>query len=199
MSRPMTTRINTSRLLESHTPGSHLRRPGHLAAPLFSMAIALALLAIALATRPAGATTLNLDTGAAGSAWTVTQISGNDNGPGLNTTSTPVILLGTLPFAANLPGFEAFAWANPFGGALWVGQRTTDGQFSNGGSISCGSPCGAAPGVHEYSYVFDASLGGSLTIDGFTADNQVLSLSVIQDNNGTQYSCDQKAARLFFL
>lgn len=132
---------------------------------------------------------INLNTGAVSSAWQVSQTSGTDNGLGLNTTSSAVVLTGTLPFAANLPGFEAFAWANPFGGAVWVGQRATDGQFTNGGSITCGNPCGASAGNYVYSFTFDGSLGGTMILNGFTADNGVRSLSVAQGNNGTLYSC----------
>jgi PEP-CTERM motif len=135
----------------------------------------------------ASAATINLNTGTA--AWQVTQTSGTDNGLGIGTTSSATVLTGTLPFAANLPGFEAFAWVNPFAGAVWVGQRATDGQFSNGGSITCGSPCGAMAGSYRYTFAFDASLGGSLNFSGFTADNGVRSLTIIQANNTTLYSC----------
>jgi hypothetical protein len=141
----------------------------------------------ALLAMPVQAATINLNTGTA--AWQVTQTSGTDNGPGIGNAGAAVVLTGTLPFAANLPGFEAFAWANPFGGAVWVGQLATDGQFSNGGSITCGSPCGAAAGFYEYSLSFDASLGGSMILNGFTADNGVRALSVSQANVGTLYSC----------
>jgi hypothetical protein len=144
------------------------------------------MLAVLLA-MPAKAAIISLDTGTA--AWQVTQTSGTDNGPGIGNSGPAVVLTGTLPFAANLPGFEAFAWANPFGGAVWVGQLATDGQFSNGGSITCGSPCGAAAGFYQYSLSFDASSGGSMILDGFTADNGVRALSVAQANVGTLYSC----------
>lgn len=138
-----------------------------------------------------GATIFNLNTGAAGSAWQVTQAVGNvsNNGAALNTTTSAVVLTGTLPFAANLPGFEAFAWVNPFAGAVWVGQLATDGQFSNGGSITCGNPCGATAGNYVYTYSFDGSNGGSIALSGFTADNGVQSLSIVQANNSTLYSC----------
>jgi hypothetical protein len=147
-------------------------------------AIALFLALVAL---PAQAGIINLNTGTA--AWQVTQTSGTDNGLGIGNTNPAVVLVGTLPFAANLPGFEAFAWANPFGGAVWIGQLNTDGQFSNGGSITCGSPCGAMGGFYNYSLSFDASLGGSMILNGFTADNGVRALSVSQANVGTLYSC----------
>lgn len=142
------------------------------------------------------AATINLNTGAPGSAWQVTQTGGAsaNSAAGIGTvgssaTGAAVVLTGTLPFAASLPGFEAFAWANPFGGAQWVGQLSTDGQFSNGGSITCGSPCGAVAGFYTYTFTFDGSLGGSLVIDGFTGDNGVRSLSVVQTNGATLYSC----------
>jgi hypothetical protein len=140
-----------------------------------------------LAAVPANAVVMNLNTGTA--AWTVTQESGTDNGLGIGSTNAAVVLVGTLPFAANLPGFEAFAWANPFGGAVWIGQLGTDGQFSNGGSITCGSPCGATTGYYRYDLSFDASFGGSLNLAGFTADNGVRSLTVSQASVGTLYSC----------
>jgi hypothetical protein len=133
------------------------------------------------------ASVLNLNTGAA--AWQVTQTSGTSNGPGIGVTTPAVFLAGTLPFAANLPGFEAFAWANPFSGAVWVGQLSTDGQFSNGGSITCGSPCGATGGFYTYSLAFDGSLGGSLILGGFTGDNGVRSLTVAQTGGADLYSC----------
>jgi hypothetical protein len=140
-----------------------------------------------LAAVPAKAVVMNINTGTA--AWTVTQVSGIDNGFGIGSSTAAVVLVGTLPFAANLPGFEAFAWANPFGGAVWIGQAATDGQFSNGGSITCGTPCGATAGFYRYDLSFDASLGGSLNLAGFTADNGVRSLMVSQANVGTLYSC----------
>lgn len=146
-----------------------------------SLAFSLALIAT-----PALAATVSLNTGTAD--WQVTQVSGPDNGLG-GSTNSAVVLTGTLPFAANLPGFEAFAWANPFGGAVWVGQLATDGQFSNGGSITCGSPCGATAGFYRYDFTFDASLGGSMILNGFTGDNGVRSLSVTQANNGLLYEC----------
>jgi hypothetical protein len=154
----------------------------------FMLARLIALIALIFAL-PASAVVLNLNTGAAGSAWTVTQTSGTNNGFGIGTPSSAVVLTGTLPFAPNLPGFEAFAWANPFGGAVWVGQLSTDGQFSNGGSITCGSPCGATAGNYVYSYTFDGSLGGSLVLSGFTGDNGVRALRVEQANNGVLYDC----------
>lgn len=147
----------------------------------------LALLCLAVATGSASAAVISLNTGTA--AWTVTQTSGTDNGLGIGNTTGSVVLTGTLPFAANLPGFEAFSWVNPFGGAVWVGQLPTDGTFTNGGSIICGNPCGATAGLYSYSYSFDASLGGSMTLSGFTADNRVSSLNVVQANNGNLYSC----------
>lgn len=146
-----------------------------------SLALSLALIAT-----PSLAATVSLNTGTAD--WQVTQVSGVDNGLGASTNSA-VVLTGTLPFAANLPGFEAFAWANPFGGAVWVGQLATDGQFSNGGSITCGSPCGATAGFYRYDFTFDASFGGSMILNGFTGDNGVRSLSVTQANNGLLYEC----------
>ena len=112
-----------------------------------------------------------------------------NNGAALNTQTSAVVLTGTLPFAANLPGFEAFAWVTPFGGAVWVGQMSTDGQFTNGGSITCGSPCGATAGNYVYTYSFDGSNGGSIALNGFTGDNGVRSLSIVQANNATLYSC----------
>lgn len=142
-----------------------------------------------LAAGTAHAGPVNLNTGAAGSLWQVTQTSGTNNGLGIGTTASAVVLTGTLPFAANLPGFEAFAWVNPFGGAVWVGQLATDGQFTNGGSITCGVPCGAQAGLYTYTYSFDAALGGDMVLSGFTGDNGVRSLSVMQANNGTLYSC----------
>ncbi len=154
------------------------------------------IMACLLAAGPASAATINLNTGAAGSAWKVTQTAGATansavgiGAVGSSATGNAVVLTGTLPFAANLPGFEAFAWANPFGGAVWVGQLATDGQFSNGGSITCGSPCGATAGNYTYTFAFDGSLGGSLNISGFTGDNGVRSLSVVQTNGSTLYSC----------
>ena len=147
----------------------------------------LALLCLAVATGSASAAVISLNTGTA--AWTVTQTSGTDNGLGIGNTTGSVVLTGTLPFAANLPGFEAFSWANPFGGAVWVGQLPTDGTFTNGGSITCGSPCGAMAGFYTYSYSFDASLGGSMALNGFTGDNGVNSVNVVQANNGLLYSC----------
>lgn len=153
-------------------------------------------LAAALVAAPASAGTFNLNTGAVGSLWQVTQTSGAaaNSGAGIGSvgsgaTGNAVVLTGTLPFASNLPSFEAFAWANPFGGAVWVGQLATDGQFSNGGSITCGSPCGATAGDYVYTYTFDGSLGGSLSINGFTGDNGVRSLTVVQANGSTLYSC----------
>jgi hypothetical protein len=138
-----------------------------------------------------GATIFNLNTGAAGSGWQVAQATGavSNNGAALNTQTSAVVLTGTLPFAANVPGLEAFAWANPFGGAVWVGQLATDGQFTNGGSITCGSPCGATAGNYVYTYSFDGSNGGSIALNGFTGENRVLSLSIVQANNATLYSC----------
>lgn len=138
----------------------------------------------------------NLNTGAIGSLWQVTQTGGAaaNSGAGIGSvgssaTGSAVALTGTLPFAPNLPGFEAFAWVLPFDGAVWVGQLPTDGQFSNGGSITCGSPCGAVGGFYTYTYEFDGSLGGSLSLSGFTGDNGVRSLSVVQTNGSTLYSC----------
>ena len=156
----------------------------HLGETMLRHLIAVTLALVAL---PAEAGIINLNTGTA--AWQVTQTSGTDNGLGIGTTAAAPTLIGTLPFAANLPGFEAFAWANPFGGAVWIGQRNTDGQFSNGGSITCGSPCGATAGNYDYSFSFGASLGGSMILNGFTADNGVRALSVVQANVGTLYSC----------
>ncbi len=150
------------------------------------MRLAIALM-LTIAAVPAKAVVMNLNTGTA--AWSVTQESGTDNGLGIGSTNAAVVLVGTLPFAANLPGFEAFAWANPFGGAIWIGHRDTDGQFSNGGSITCGSPCGATAGYYRYDLSFDASFGGSLNLSGFTADNGVRSLTVSQAGVGTLYSC----------
>ena len=156
----------------------------------------MSLMACLLAAGPASAATINLNTGAAGSAWKVTQTGGSTansaagiGAVGSSATGNAVVLTGTLPFAANLPGFEAFAWANSFGGAVWVGQLATDGQFSNGGSITCGTPCGATAGQYTYTNTFDGSMGGSLTLSGFTGDNGVRSLSVVQDNGSTLYSC----------
>lgn len=141
-----------------------------------------------LAALPAEAAIIDLNTGTA--AWQVVQNTGPAiNGPAMGVSGPAVVLTGTLPFAANLPGFEAFAWVNPFGGAVWIGQLATDGQFSNGGSITCGSPCGAVGGTYTYSLSFDASMGGSMYINGFTADNGVRALSVTQANIGTLYSC----------
>lgn len=151
--------------------------------------VALAALAAAV---PAQAALVNLNTGTA--AWQVQQVSGPVNLGALGTTTAAQVLTGTLPFAANLPGFEAFAWVNPFGGAVWIGQRNTDGQFSNGGSITCGSPCGATAGIYQYSLSFDASLGGSMNLSGFTADNRVVSLFVNQANVGQLYGCTQGGA-----
>jgi hypothetical protein len=145
-------------------------------------------LGMVLAASMSGAV-INLNTGALSSAWQVSQTSGTDNGLGLNNVTSAVVLTGTLPFAANLPGFEGFAWSNPFGGAVWVGQRATDGQFTNGGSITCGNPCGATAGNYVFTYSFDASLGGTMVLNGFTGDNGVRSLTVVQANNGTLYSC----------
>jgi hypothetical protein len=145
-------------------------------------------LSLALSSLPAQAAIINLNTGTA--AWQVEQTSGPAiNGPALGVSGPAVVLTGTLPFAANLPGFEAFAWANPFGGAVWIGQLATDGQFTNGGSITCGSPCGAVGGNYSYSLSFDASAGGSMILNGFTADNGVRALSVTQAGVGTLYSC----------
>jgi hypothetical protein len=149
-----------------------------------------ALMAFAVGVVP-GAAILDLNTGAFGSGWTVTQTTGavSNNGAALNTPTSAVVLTGTLPVAANLPGFEPFAWANPFGGAVWVGQLATDGLFTNGGSITCGSPCGATAGNYVYTYSFDGSNGGSIALNGFTGDNGVRSLSIVQANNATLYSC----------
>ncbi len=149
--------------------------------------LALALLTVGL--EPISAAVINLNTGAFGSAWQVTQTSGTDNGLGIGTTAGAVVLTGTLPFAANLPGFEAFAWVNPFGGAVWVGQRATDGNFTNGGSITCGNPCGATAGIYTYTFAFDGAPGGSLILSGFTADNRVQSLTVTQTGGPDLYSC----------
>lgn len=135
------------------------------------------------------AATLNLNTGGSGVTWLVKQIDGTNNGPGFNVLTNAVLLTGTLPFAANVPGFEATAWVNPFGGAVWVGQRSTDGQFTNNGSILCGNPCGANPGTYRYTYTFDAPNGGTMILNGFTGDNGVRSLTVTQNNNGIIYSC----------
>ena len=146
-------------------------------------------LVVCAAASGASADVVNLNTGAPGSGWTVQQTSGSSNTGGpLNATSAAVALTGTLPLAVNLPGFEAFAWANPFGGAAWVGQLATDGQFSNGASITCGSPCGALAGDYLYTTSFAAQAGGSLALTGFTADNGVRSLSVTQGAT-TLYSC----------
>lgn len=138
--------------------------------------------ASAACTAAAAADIINLNTGAAGSAWQVRQTTGPsaNSAVGLNVDGPAVPLTGTLPFAAVLPGFEAFAWANPFGGAVWVGQLATDGQFTNGGSITCGSPCGAVGGDYVYSYSFASGAGGSLVLSGFTGDNGVRLLTVMQ-------------------
>lgn len=149
----------------------------------------LAFMLCMIAAGSSSAAVINLNTGGAGVAWQVTQTSGTDNGLGIGVTGSAPVLTGTLPFAANLPGFEAFAWANPFGGAVWVGQLPTDGQFTNGSTITCGSPCGATAGTYSYSLSFDGSPGGSMVLSGFTADNRVMSLNVVQANNGTLYSC----------
>jgi hypothetical protein len=154
---------------------------------LRTFASRLTLLALSLS--PLSAALITLNTGTA--SWQVSQTAGStlNSANALNVSSPAVVLTGTLPFAANLPGFEAFAWANPFGGAVWVGQLNTDGQFTNGGSITCGSPCGATAGNYVYTLTIDAILGGSLTINGFTADNGVRSLSVVSSSSGTLYSC----------
>jgi hypothetical protein len=131
---------------------------------------------------------INLNTGAAGSGWNVTQTSGTNNGPGLGVTAPATVLTGTLAFAANLPGFEAFAWANPFGGAVWIGQLGTDGQFSNGGSITCGTICGATSGDYVYTLTLPGSTGGSVVLNGFTGDNGVRSLTVNQSATSL-YAC----------
>ncbi|MBL8215614.1 MAG: PEP-CTERM sorting domain-containing protein [Bryobacterales bacterium] len=139
------------------------------------------------------AATFSLNTGTGD--WKVTQTFGTANSAagvgavGSAATHSAVALTGALPVASNLPGLEAFAWINPFGGAVWIGQLSTDGQFSNGGSITCGSPCGAIAGTYIYTLTFDGSLGGSLTLNGFTGDNRVRSLSVVQTNGSTLYSC----------
>lgn len=151
----------------------------------------LALMLCVIAAGSASATVINLNTGGAGVAWQVTQVSGTNNGPGIGVSGGAVVLTGDLPFAANLPGFEAFAWANPFGGAVWVGQLATDGQFSNGLTITCGSPCGATDGLYAYTLAFDGSMGGTMALSGFAADNRIVSLDVIQTNNGALYSCTQ--------
>ncbi len=138
------------------------------------------------------ASTIDLNTGAFGSLWTVTQVSGADNGLGLNNTTGAVVLTGTLPFTANVPEigiYPVYRWANPFGGAVWVGQLATDGQFPNGGSIPCGNPCGAEPATYIYQLVFDASQGGTMVLSGFTGDNGLRVFSVFQANNGWLYSC----------
>ena len=70
-------------------------------------------LVVCAAASGASADVVNLNTGAPGSGWTVQQTSGSSNTGGpLNATSAAVALTGTLPLAVNLPGFEAFAWAN---------------------------------------------------------------------------------------
>lgn len=154
----------------------------------FLTAAAAAMSVMLMAALPAQAAAINLNTGIA--AWQVAQISGTTpNLNSLNTTTAAQVLTGTLPFAENLPGFEAFAWVNPFGGAVWIGQRNTDGQFSNGGSITCGVPCGATAGVYRYSFSFDGSLGGSINLSGFTGDNRVLALTINQANVGQLYGC----------
>ena len=125
---------------------------------------------------------LSLNTGFAD--WKVVQTIGTSNdGLPLNTSSSAVVLTGTLPLAVNLPGFEAFAWVNPFGGAAWVGQLASDGHFSNGGSIVCPDPthCGATAGFYSYSLIVPSEGGGSLALSGFTGDNGVRSLTIMQD------------------
>ncbi|MCC6242530.1 MAG: PEP-CTERM sorting domain-containing protein [Gemmatimonadaceae bacterium] len=149
--------------------------------------LALVLVGTTVARSVDAQTSLNLNTGTA--AWQVTQTTGTANGPAVNTIGPVSVLVGTLPFAANLPGFEAFAWTNPFGGAVWVGQLSTDGQFSNGGSITCGSPCGATAGFYVYTLEFDGSMGGMLNIGGFTGDNGVRSLTVTQTGGLDLYAC----------
>ena len=102
------------------------------------------------------AATFNLNTGAAGSLWEVTQTSGNPNGPALNALSPAAVLTGTLPFASSFATPVFFSWADPFGGAVWIGQLATDGQFSDPGrGIVCGTPCGATQGVYTYTYTFN--------------------------------------------
>lgn len=150
----------------------------------------LILLVLPLFSMTLSASTINLNTGAFGSLWTVTQKDGADNGLGLNNTTGAVVLTGTLPFAANLPAFGAYPWANPFDGAVWVGQLDTDGQFSNRGSIPCGNPCGAEPGNYIYRFEFDASQGGTMVLSGFAGDNGLRVFSVFQANNGLLYSCE---------
>jgi hypothetical protein len=140
------------------------------------------------------AATINLNTGTA--QWQVTQTSGAtaNSAAGIGTvgsaaTGNAVVLTGQLPFASNLPGFEAFAWANPFGGAAWIGQLITDGQFSNPPTITCGNPCGAVAGNYTYTLSFSAALGGSMILSGFTGDNGVRALTVSQTGGADLYSC----------
>lgn len=135
------------------------------------------------------AATFNLNTGALNSGWQVTQTGGTQNSAagigavGSSATGPAVVLTGTLPFRQNLaPQFQQFAWADPFGGAVWVGQAVTDGSFSGNG---------AAPGFYTYTYSFSAALGGTINLSGFTGDNGVISLNVTQSGGPALYSCTQ--------
>ena len=137
------------------------------------------------------ASTLNLNTGSA--AWQVKQTSGPVNSVPLNQVGAAVVLTGTLPFANNLdPAFAAAAWANPFGGAVWIGQLVTDGQYSDPArGITCTAPCGAQDGFYEYTYTFNAANGGNLILSGATGDNGIRLLTVTSSVSGSLFSCTQ--------
>jgi PEP-CTERM motif len=136
---------------------------------------------------------INLNTGTA--AWRVTQTSGtSNNGGGLDTETNAVILTGGLPFAANLPGNEQFAWASP-GTAAWIGQSVTDGNFNPGPGCNSAAPtttCGAMAGTYVFTLTITGAWGGSFTLTNFTADNRLSSLTVTQGET-TLYACDQIA------
>lgn len=130
---------------------------------------------------------LNLNTGTAN--WQVTQTSGpSNNGAALNTTTNATILTGSLAFLPNMLGFEVYSWINPVNGAMWVGQLASDGNFSNGTTVTCGSICGATGGFYTYTLTFNGGLGGSFLLSAFTGDNTIRSLRVTA-SNGTLYSC----------
>jgi hypothetical protein len=140
------------------------------------------------------AATLNLNTGTAD--WQVRQVSGiSNNGLQLNTVTSAVVLTGGLPFAANLPGYEQYAWAGARDGAQWIGQVATDGNFDPGSGCNSASPtdaCGAMAGTYVYTLTVRGGFGGSFTLSSFTGDNGITSLTVTQGSS-TLYACDQIA------
>jgi PEP-CTERM motif len=123
---------------------------------------------------------VSIGTGVTGVNWQLSQQSGPQNVASLSlgTISSAVVLTGGLPL---LTVFPSGGWFVPTGGASWVGQAVTDGNYEttpgNCNSAAATTTCGAAAGATFAQYVYAYSLnsgatGGALNFY-FTADNTV--------------------------